>query len=93
MFSTIIFKFLSKLLILVCFLRTSCPKSAFLSSDNQIDYIKNGGITRQNGKIYEPSKVCCAVDLNTRNFWSEEYAPLCDNCKITFESFELLQNK
>ena len=144
--------------------------------DNQIDYIKNGGITRQNGKIYEPSKVCCAVDLNTgktyigysgkrgmnpskpvngqlesklqirvdrtkeiakntignpyaerssfytypvdncaevfatnnallggadidniflntRNFWSEEYAPLCDNCKITFENFKLPKNK
>ena len=33
--------------------------------DNHIAFIKNGGITRQNGKIYEPSKVCCAVDLNT----------------------------
>ena len=33
--------------------------------DNNIAFIKNGGITRQNGKIYEPSKVCCAVDLNT----------------------------
>lgn len=143
---------------------------------NQISYIKNGGITRQNGKIYEPSKVSCAVDLNTgetyigysgkrgmnpskpingqleselqilidrtkeiakntignpyaerssfytypvdncaevfatnnallggasidniflntRNFWSEEYAPLCDNCKITFENFKLPKNK
>ena len=142
--------------------------------DNHIAFIKNGGITRQNGKIYEPSKVCCAVDLNTgetyigysgkrgmnpsklvngqlerelqirvdrtkeiakntignpyagrssfytypvdncaevfatnnallggadidniflntRNFWSEEYAPLCDNCKITFEKFKLLK--
>ena len=144
--------------------------------DNNIAFIKNGGITRQNGKIYEPSKVCCAVDLNTgetyigysgkrgmnpskpvngqleselqirvdrtkeiakntignpyadrssfytypvdncaevfatnnallggadidniflntRNFWSEEYAPLCDNCKITFENFKLPKNK
>ena len=50
------------------------------------------GITRQNGKIYEPSKVCCTVDLNTRNFWSEEYAPICDNCKITYENFELPPN-
>ena len=29
------------------------------------------------------------IFLNTRNFWSEEYAPLCDNCKITFENFKL----
>ena len=29
--------------------------------ENQIQFIKNGGITRQNGKIYEPSKVCCRV--------------------------------
>ena len=33
------------------------------------------------------------IFLNTRNFWSEEYAPLCDNCKITFENSELPQNK
>ncbi len=139
--------------------------------DEIILFIKNGGIRRQNGKIYEPSKVSCAVDLNngntyigysgkrgmnpskpengvlevelqklvdytkevaantpdnpyalrnsfysypvdncaeifavnnslkgganinnifinTKHFWSEEYAPLCDNCKITLKGFK-----
>lgn len=26
---------------------------------------------------------------NIRNIWSEEYAPLCDNCKLTFENYKL----
>lgn len=56
-------------------------------------------------KIYKPSKVFVTnntlmyvadidnIFLNTRSFWSEEYAPLCDNCKITFENFKLQKNK
>lgn len=33
------------------------------------------------------------IFLNTRSFWSEEYAPPCDNCKITFDKFLLPRNK
>ena len=33
------------------------------------------------------------IFLNTRSFWSEEYAPPCDNFKITFDKFLLPRNK
>ena len=33
--------------------------------DNQIDFIKNGGITKPGGGAYKPAKISAAVDLNT----------------------------
>ena len=36
--------------------------------DNQIDFIKNGGITKPGGGAYKPAKISAAVDLNTGDY-------------------------
>ena len=37
--------------------------------DNQIDFIKNGGITKPGGGAYKPAKISAAVDLNTGDIY------------------------
>ncbi len=37
--------------------------------DNQINYIKNGGITKPGGGQYKPSKISAAVDMNTGDIY------------------------
>ena len=37
--------------------------------DNQIDFIKNGGITKPGGGAYKPAKISATVDLNTGDIY------------------------
>lgn len=37
--------------------------------DNQIDFIKNGGITKPGGGAYKTAKISAAVDLNTGDIY------------------------
>ena len=37
--------------------------------DNQIDFIKNGGITKPGGGAYKPAKISAAGDLNTGDIY------------------------